>query len=54
MSSFVIVALKVFFESSLEPHYVFIAFEIDILVFNCAPEPLNKDIVLGPSTRSPG
>jgi hypothetical protein len=52
MWSFVIVELKVFFESSLEPLHVLIAFEIDILVFDCAPEPLNKDIVLGPSTRS--
>ena len=40
-----IIELEVFFESRLKLCHVLVAFEIDILVFDSAPKPLDEDIV---------
>ena len=46
-----IIELKVFVVSRLELFHALIALEIYILVFDCAPKPLDKDIVQGPTAR---
>jgi hypothetical protein len=45
-----IIELKVFVVSRLELFHALIALEIYILVFDCGPKPLDKDIVQGPTS----